>query len=96
MSGHELGTAQQYGLPLIVILIDNGIHGAIRVHQERHFPGRVIGTNIWNPDFVAYAQAYGAQAQLVETASGFADALRLALAARRLSVLVLRQDAFRW
>jgi acetolactate synthase-1/2/3 large subunit len=96
MSGHELGTARQYGLPIIVILVDNGIHGAIRVHQERHFPGRVIGTNILNPDFMAYARAYGAHAELVETAGEFAEALRRALDARLLTVLVLQQDAFRW
>jgi acetolactate synthase-1/2/3 large subunit len=96
MSGHELGTARQYGLPIVVILIDNGIHGAIRVHQERHFPGRVIGTDIVNPDFVAYARAYGARSELVETAEEFAGALQRTLAARELTVLVLRQDAFRW
>ena len=66
MSGHELGTAMQYGLNLIVIVINNGIHGSIRVHQERNFPGRVIGTSIVNPDFVEYAKAFGAQAERVE------------------------------
>jgi acetolactate synthase-1/2/3 large subunit len=92
MSGHELGTAVQYGLNLIVILIDNGIHGSIRVHQERNFPGRVIGTTIVNPDFVAYAQAFGAHAELVETAAEFGGALRRALAATTPAVLVLRLD----
>jgi acetolactate synthase-1/2/3 large subunit len=92
MCGHELGTARQYGLPIVVILVDNGIHGAIRVHQERHFPGRVIGTDIVNPDFVAYARAYGAPAELVETAAAFGPALQRALDARLPAVLVLRLD----
>jgi acetolactate synthase-1/2/3 large subunit len=92
MSGHELGTAVQYGLRVIVILIDNGIHGSIRVHQEKNFPGRVIGTDIVNPDFVAYARAFGAQAELVETAGAFRPALQRALAANGPAVLVLRLD----
>jgi acetolactate synthase-1/2/3 large subunit len=92
MCGHELGTARQYDLPIIVILIENGIHGSIRVHQERNFPGRVIATDIVNPDFVAYANAYGAQAELVEAADAFAGALRRALDATVPAVLVLRLD----
>lgn len=92
MCGHELGTALQYGLPIVVIVIDNGIHGAIRVHQERHFPGRVIGTDLVNPDFVAYARAFGAYAEAVETAAEFGGALQRALDARTPSVLVLRLD----
>jgi acetolactate synthase-1/2/3 large subunit len=92
MSGHELGTAQQYGLPIIVILIENGIHGSIRVHQERNFPGRVMATDIVNPDFTAYARAFGAHTELVETADTFGAALRGALAATVPSVLVLRLD----
>lgn len=92
MCGHELGTARQYGLPIVVILIENGIHGSIRVHQERNFPGRVIGTEIVNPDFVAYARAYGAHAELVETAAAFGGAFRRALDAGVVSVLVLRLD----
>ena len=93
MSGHELGTAVQYGLNVIVILIDNGIHGSIRVHQERNFPGRVIGTSIVNPDFVAYAEAFGAHAELVETADQFGPALGRALAVSGgPAVLVLKLD----
>jgi acetolactate synthase-1/2/3 large subunit len=92
MCGHELGTARQYGLPIVVILIENGIHGSIRVHQERNFPGRVMATDIVNPDFVAYARAYGAHAELVETADTFGGALRRALDAQVPAVLVLRLD----
>ncbi len=92
MCGHELGTARQYALPIIVILVENGIHGSIRVHQERSFPGRVIATDIMNPDFVAYARAYGAQAELVETADAFGGAFRRALDSGITAVLVLRLD----
>jgi acetolactate synthase-1/2/3 large subunit len=92
MSGHELGTAMQYELPLILILINNGIHGSIRVHQEKNFPGRVIATSIVNPDFVAYAKAFGAQAERIETADEFGPALQRALAARKTTVLVLELD----
>jgi acetolactate synthase-1/2/3 large subunit len=92
MSGHELGTAVQHGLNVIVVLIDNGIHGSIRVHQERNFPGRVIGTSIVNPDFVTYAQAFGAQAERIETAAEFGPALQRALAATKPAVLVLQLD----
>ncbi len=92
MCGHELGTARQYDLPIVVILVENGIHGSIRVHQERNFPGRVIATDIVNPDFVAYAKAFGAHSELVETADAFGGAFERALAATTPSVLVLRLD----
>lgn len=92
MCGNELGTARQYDLPIVVILVENGIHGSIRVHQERNFPGRVIATDIVNPDFVAYARAYGAYGELVETADAFGGALRRALDAKTAAVLVLRLD----
>jgi acetolactate synthase-1/2/3 large subunit len=92
MSGHELGTAQQYDLPIVVILVENGIHGSIRVHQERNFPSRVMATDIVNPDFTAYARAFGCHTELVETAETFGAALRGALAAKVPAVLVLRLD----
>ncbi len=91
-SGHELGTARQYDLPIIVIIINNGIHGSIRMHQERHYPGRVIATDIVNPDFTAYARAFGLDATLIETAAEFGPALRAAIANRRPAVLELRLD----
>jgi acetolactate synthase-1/2/3 large subunit len=93
MCGHELGTALQYELPIVVILVENGIHGSIRVHQERNFPGRVIATDIVNPDFVAYARAFGAHSELVETADDFGAAFRRALDSVTPSVLVLRLDS---
>ena len=53
MSGQELATAMQYELPIVVLVVNNGMYGTIRMHQERHFPGRVVGTDLVNPDFAA-------------------------------------------
>ena len=60
MTGQELATAVQYGLPVVVIVVDNGMYGTIRMHQEREHPERVFGTDLKNPDFAAYARAFGA------------------------------------
>jgi acetolactate synthase I/II/III large subunit len=75
MNGQELATAAQYGCDLLVILVDNGTYGTIRMHQEREFPGRVSGTGLSNPDFVALAKAYGGWATRVETNAEFEAAL---------------------
>ena len=53
MSGQELATAVQYELPIVVLVVNNGMYGTIRMHQERHYPGRVVGTDLVNPDFAA-------------------------------------------
>jgi acetolactate synthase-1/2/3 large subunit len=79
MNGQELATAAQYGLDLIVIVIDNGSYGTIRMHQEREFPGRVVATDLANPDFAALARAFGGWAARVETPDEFAAALTEAL-----------------
>lgn len=79
MNGQELATAAQYGVDLIVILIDNGSYGTIRMHQEREFPGRVSATDLANPDFAALARAFGGWSARVETADQFASALDEAL-----------------
>ncbi|MCS4295329.1 acetolactate synthase-1/2/3 large subunit [Comamonas sp. BIGb0152] len=75
MHGQEFATAVQYQLPLIVLLIDNGMYGTIRMHQERDYPNRVSATELRNPDFVAYAKAFGGNAALVEKTEDFAPAL---------------------
>ena len=75
MNGQELATAAQYGADLIVVLVDNGAYGTIRMHQEREFPGRVSGTELANPDFAALARAYGGWAERVETTDQFSAAL---------------------
>src|SRR3546814_10211540 len=74
MHGQELATAVQYGLPIVVIVVNNGKLGTIRMHQENHFPGRVSATDLANPDFVALARAYGAYGELVEDTADFAAA----------------------
>jgi acetolactate synthase-1/2/3 large subunit len=92
MSGQELATAAQYGAAVVVLLVDNGMYGTIRMHQERHFPGRVVATELVNPDFVAYAEAFGAFAARIERTEDFAPAFEAALAEGRPALLQLRVD----
>ncbi len=92
MYPQEVGTAVQYGANVIFIVVNNGIYGTIRTHQEKRYPGRVIATNIQDPDFVAMAQSMGAYAERVEATGAFADAYRRAAAAGRPALLELRTD----
>jgi acetolactate synthase-1/2/3 large subunit len=80
MTGQELATAVQYGAGIVVLLFDNGMYGTIRMHQEREFPARVVGSELHNPDFVRYCEAFGGFGVLVETSAQFAPALDEALA----------------
>jgi acetolactate synthase-1/2/3 large subunit len=80
MTGQELATAAQYGAGIVVLLFDNGMYGTIRMHQEREFPARVLGSELHNPDFVRYCEAFGGFGVLVETTAQFAPALDEALA----------------
>jgi TPP-dependent 2-oxoacid decarboxylase len=79
MNGQELATAMQYGADMLVIVVDNGAYGTIRMHQEREYPARVSGTALSNPDFAALARAYGGWAETVEATKDFAPALDRAL-----------------
>ena len=79
MHGQELATAVQYELPIAIILLDNGMYGTIRMHQERNYPARVFATGLKNPDFCALAQAYGAHGERVEHTEAFAPALARAM-----------------
>jgi acetolactate synthase-1/2/3 large subunit len=92
MSGQELATAAQYGAAVVVLVVNNGMLGTIRMHQERHHPGRVVGTELANPDFVAYARAFGAYAALVERSRDLAPAFEAALGEGRPALLELRVD----
>ena len=92
MNGQELATAVQYDLDPLIIIVDNGMYGTIRMHQERSYPGRVSATALKNPDFVAWAQAFGAYGEQVETTAEFGPALARALNAGRAAVLVLKTD----
>jgi acetolactate synthase-1/2/3 large subunit len=93
MNGQELATAVRYGCKMIVLIIDNGTYGTIRMHQERHYPSRISGTDLVNPDFAALARAYGAHGELIETTAQFEPALRAALDRNGVSVLHIRTEA---
>ncbi|AWB23895.1 thiamine pyrophosphate-binding protein [Methylobacterium currus] len=80
MNGQDFATAVQYDLPVIIILVDNGMYGTIRMHQEREYPGRVSGTALRNPDFAAYAKAFGGYGERVERNEDFPAALARAIA----------------
>ena len=95
MNGQELATAMQYGCNLLVLVIDNGAYGTIRMHQEREYPTRVSGTALHNPDFAALARAYGGWAATVETTADFAPALTDAMRRQGLRLLHLKTDAER-
>ncbi len=71
MSGQEFAIAVQYRLPIIVVVCDNGMYGTIRMHQEREFPGRVSATELHNPDFDAYARAFGGFGAVVNKTADF-------------------------
>ena len=92
MYPQELATAMQYGAPCIVIVVNNGMYGTIRMHQEKRFPGRVSATAIHNPDFVALARSFGAFGELVETTDAFAAAFERARASGLPALLELRTD----
>ena len=92
MLGQELATAVQYDLPIVVVIADNGMYGTIRMHQERNFPGRVVGTDLVNPDFAALARAYGAHGETVTQTADFPDALERALGSGKPAVIALRTD----
>ena len=92
MYPQELATALQHQANLVIIVVNNGIYGTIRMHQERRYPGRVVATNLRNPDFVAMAQSFGAFAERVETSDAFPAAFQRAAAAGRPALLELRVD----
>ena len=74
MNGQEFATAVQYGLPIITVVADNGMYGTIRMHQEHEYPGRITATALRNPDFAAYARAFGGFGATVEATAEFASA----------------------
>jgi acetolactate synthase-1/2/3 large subunit len=97
MTGQELATATGYGAGrgagrLVSIVVDNGSYGTIRMHQEREYPGRVSGSDLFNPDFAALARAYGWRAAAVAKTSEFEPAFREAMATPQPTLLHLRLD----
>lgn len=93
MHGQEFITAVRYGLPIITVLVNNGTYGTIRMHQEREYPGRVSGTDLVNPDFNAFAKAYGGHGETVERTQDFAAAFERARASGKPAIIEVKLDA---
>jgi acetolactate synthase-1/2/3 large subunit len=92
MTGQELATAAQYDAKVTFIVVNNGMYGTIRMHQEREFPGRVSGTGLKNPDFAALARAYGMHGETVEATADFAAAFERAQNAPTSALIEVRID----
>ncbi|MBV9994882.1 MAG: thiamine pyrophosphate-binding protein [Caulobacteraceae bacterium] len=92
MNGQEFATMIQYELPIIAIVLDNGSYGSIRAAQERQYPGRPIATDLRNPDFCAYARAFGGFGATVERTEDFAEAFRAADASRVAALIHVKLD----
>ncbi len=92
MTLNEMSSAVQHGAKPIVIVMNNGRYGTIRMHQEKHFPGRVSGTDLANPDFAALARAYGGHGETVTTQAEFAPAFERAQAAGTVAVIEVVLD----
>ena len=92
MYPQELATAMQFGAAVIVLIVNNGMLGTIRMHQEREYPGRVSGTNLVNPDFVTFARSFGAHAERVESDADFPAAFARARASGKAAVIELCTD----
>ncbi|HEX4556087.1 MAG TPA: thiamine pyrophosphate-binding protein [Xanthobacteraceae bacterium] len=92
MNSQEYATAAQYDLPIITVIADNGLYGTIRMHQEREYPGRVSATVLKNPDFVAYARAFGGFGAVVEKTADFPKAFQAAQKSGKPAVIQLKID----
>ncbi|AOF93609.1 thiamine pyrophosphate-binding protein [Sinorhizobium sp. RAC02] len=92
MNGQELATAMQYDARVIFLVINNGMYGTIRMHQERNYPGRVSGTRLTNPDFADLARSYGLHAETVERTEEFADAFLRSEASGKPALIEIRID----
>ncbi len=92
MNGQEMATAMQYDLPIVTIVVNNGMYGTIRMHQEREYPDRISGTELQNPDFAALARSYGANGEVIEKTEDFAAAFDRAINADSPSLIELKVD----
>jgi acetolactate synthase I/II/III large subunit len=90
MASQEFATAVQHQLPIVVIIVNNGMYGSIRMHQEINFPNRPSGTDLFNPDFAALARSYGAYGEAVDHHDKFPEALARAMKADRPAIIELR------
>ena len=93
MNGQEFATAVQHGANIVFIVVDNGMYGTIRMHQERDYPTRVHGTELKNPDFAAYARAFGGHGETVEKTGDFAAAFERCVAIGKPSIIHIKTDA---
>ncbi len=92
MHGQELATAMQHDAPVTIVILNNGIYGTIRMHQEREYPGRVSGTSLVNPDFAALARAYGGHGETVGTTAEFAPAFERARKSGKPAIVEVKLD----
>jgi len=92
MTVQELGTLAEAGLAIIVLVVNNSMYGTIRMHQEMHYPGRVSGTSLVNPDFVALAGAYGLKGERVRATDEFGPAMQRALEADKATLIEIITD----
>jgi acetolactate synthase I/II/III large subunit len=92
MNGQEFATAVQYDLPIVVVLLDNGMYGTIRMHQERDYPGRISATVLNNPDFAAYARAFGGHGETVERTADFGPAFERAVKSGKPAIIHTKVD----
>jgi acetolactate synthase-1/2/3 large subunit len=93
MTCNEFSTAVQHGANVITIVANNGRYGTIRMHQEKTYPGRVSGTDLANPDFAAFAHAYGGHGETVTRSEDFADAFQRCLDADKPCIIELKLDS---
>jgi acetolactate synthase-1/2/3 large subunit len=92
MNGQEFATAVQHGANVVITVVDNGMYGTIRMHQEREYPTRVYGTELKNPDFAAYARAFGGHGETVEKTEDYAAAFERAVAAAKPAIIHVKTD----
>ena len=92
MAGQELATAVQQGAAVIIVVVNNGMYGTIRMHQEKHYPGRVHGTELANPHFAAYARSFGCVGEIVEETAQFGPAFERCVASGKPAVIEVRID----
>ena len=92
MTSQELATAVQYRVAVIVVVVNNAMHGTIRMHQERDYPGRPIATDLVNPDFAALARAHGGHGEVVASTEAFAPAFERAVASGKPAIIDVEFD----
>ena len=92
LTSQEIGTAVQERAAIVLVVVNNGIHGTIRMHQEREYPNRAIATDILSPDFAALARAYGGHGETVATTEEFAPAFERAVASGKPAIIEVKMD----